>query len=44
MRGTVTGVSAIRLPISRTTAHQRHRRAGQHATTTDTPMRVRMSV
>jgi hypothetical protein len=39
MRGVETGVSAVQLVISRTAAHQRHRRAGRHATTTDTPTR-----
>jgi hypothetical protein len=40
MRGMETGVSAVRLVISYTVAHQRHRRAGRHATTTDAPTRA----
>jgi hypothetical protein len=43
MRGTSTGASAVRLPTSRTAAHQRHRHAGRHATTTDAPTRAQMS-
>jgi hypothetical protein len=42
VREMATGVSAVRLPTSRTAAHQRHRRAGRHATTTDAPTRERM--
>jgi hypothetical protein len=43
VRGTVTGVSAVQLPGSRTAAHQLHRHTGRHATTTDAPMRARTS-
>jgi hypothetical protein len=43
VRGTATGVSAVRLPISRTTAHQHHHCTGRHVTTTDTPKKARTS-
>jgi hypothetical protein len=41
MRGTTTGMSAVRLPSSRTAAHQRHRHAARHVTTIDAPTRAR---
>jgi hypothetical protein len=41
VRGMTTGVSTVRLPISRTAVHQRRRRAGRHVTTTDAPTRAR---
>jgi hypothetical protein len=44
VRGMATGVSAVRLPSSRMAAHQRHRLAGRHVTTTDTPTRARTSM
>jgi hypothetical protein len=43
VRGMATDVSVVWLPTSRTAAHQCHHRAGRHATTTDTPTRVRTS-
>jgi hypothetical protein len=39
-RGTTTGASAVRLPISRTTAHLRHRHEGRCAMTTNAPTTV----
>jgi hypothetical protein len=41
--GTASGVSAVRLPISRTPAHQHRRRTGWHAATTEKPTRARTS-
>jgi hypothetical protein len=38
--GTTTDASVVWLPTSRTAMHQRHRRAGRHATTIDAPTRV----
>jgi hypothetical protein len=43
VRGMAIGVSAVRLPSSRTTARQHHRHTGQHATTTDAPTKARTS-
>jgi hypothetical protein len=43
VRGMATDVSALRLPISRTVAHQHRRHVGQHATTTDAPTREQIS-
>jgi hypothetical protein len=43
-RGTATDASVVRLTISCTAAHQRHRHAGRRATTTDTPTRARTSM
>jgi hypothetical protein len=44
VRARTTGASTIRLPISRTAAHLRHRHAGWCVTTTDVPTKVRMSM
>jgi hypothetical protein len=42
-RGTATDASAVRLSISRTATHLRHRHTGRRSTTTDAPTEARTS-